>query len=286
MKFAHFYAGRSQTFDADPTVTDFLIQSRAADDLLRSRKLKEALAAYVALAGAEGVNDYQASTTLEQAIQCARNLHDDALTADLTDRIPIAAAAQTARMQNLLAQRRWTELIEQFGAEDLSQWPFWKAGEAYSARGSAYLSTGAGAKAEADLSAALELTSDPLARLGILLNLGDNRQRNLHDDDAALAAYRQIVAQTHSTGSAQYFRGLQSAAQILSRQNKHDEALAVLHHVDFDKLRGYWRGSMYRSLADALHSAGRKQQALAAYQEVLKEPAASAADRKAAEGGD
>lgn len=285
MKFAHFYAGRSQTFDADPTVTDYLIQSRAADDLLRSRKLKEALAAYVALAGAEGVNDYQATAALEQAIRCARNLHDDALAAELADRIPIVAAAKTARMQNLLAQRRWAELIEQFGAEDLSQWPFWKAGEAYSARGTAYLSTGAGAKAEADLSAALELTSDTLARLGILLNLGDNRQRNLHDDDAALAAYRQIVAQTHSTGSAYYFRGLQSAARILSRQNKHDEALAVLHHADFNNLRGYWRGAMYRSLADALQSAGRKQQALAACQEVLQEPAASAADRKAAEGG-
>ncbi len=40
---------------------------------------------------------------------------------------------------------------------------------------------------------------------------------------------------------------------------------------------------MYRSLGDALQAAGRKQQALAAYQDVLKVPAASAADRKAAE---
>ncbi len=241
MKFAHFYAGRSQTFDADPTVTDYLIQSRAADDLLRSRKLKEALAAYVALAGAEGVNDYQASAALEQAVRCARNLHDDALAAELADRIPIAAAAKTARMQNLLAQRRWTELIEQFGAEDLSQWPFWKAGEAYSARGSAYLSTGAGAKAEADLS----------ARLGTDLGRSSPARHSLEPwrqppaqparrrrGAGRLSADRRPNAQHRQR---QYFRGLQSAAQILSRQNKHDDALAVLHHADFDKLRGYWR---------------------------------------------
>jgi len=59
--------------------------------------------------------------------------------------------------------------------------------------------------------------------------------------------------------------------------------METLRTVDLTKLHGYWRGSMYRMLGDTLVAAGRGNQALAAYREVVAEAGVSAADRKAAE---
>ncbi len=283
MKFAHFYAGRSHEFDADPTVTDYLIESRAAFDRMRRGKLDEALAAYVALAAGDDATDYQRSAALEQAALCARNLRDHDRAAELADRIPIEAVADTARMQNLLARRESAELIERFRSADLTQWPFWKAGEAHFARGRAYEFAGRGDQAEADFQAALEFTSDGRARTRILLHLGTNSETVLEDDAAALEAYRRIAGQTKNTGSADYYRGVQGAARILARRGQFDDALATLRRVEIDKLRGYWRGALFRSLGDTLKAAGRNAEALAAYREVLEATEASPGDRKAAE---
>ena len=284
LKFAHFYAGNSHEFDADPSVTDYLIQSRAAADLARRGKHEEALAAYLSLAKEDDATEYQKSAALEQAASCARNRRDFDGAAELADQIPIEAVADTVRMQNLLAGRKSSELIERFGNEDLARWPFWKAGEAYLARGRAYTIAASGDRAEADLQAALELTSDSRTRTSILLGIGINRETILKDDAAALEAYQQIAAQPRNTGSADYFRGVQSAARILTRSGKFDDALDTLRLVEIDKLRGYWRGALFRSLGDTLNAADQNQEALAAYREVLEETAASAGDRKAAEG--
>jgi hypothetical protein len=74
-------------------------------------------------------------------------------------------------MLHLLAQRKAEELIDRFGSEDFTKWPFWAAGEAYATRGQAYLALGQQAKAQADLKAALALTSDPRTREKLLQTL-------------------------------------------------------------------------------------------------------------------
>ncbi len=282
MKFAHFYAGRSHEFDADPTVTDYLIESRAASELMRQRKYKEALSAYAALAAGEGLTDFQKSDALEQAALCARSLKDYDRAAELAGQIPIEAVAKTARMQILLAQRQASELIAEFVDEDFAQWPFWKAGEAYFARGRAYVIEKAGEKAEADLLAALPLTSDSRTWLSIQRTIGSNRETVLKDDGAALEAYQEIAQATKNNGSAEYYYGVQGAARILTRRGRFEEALATLKLVDVTKLRGYWHGSMLVALGETLTAAGHNEDALAAYREVLTDEDVSAADRKAA----
>ena len=283
MKFAHFYDGRSHTFEADPTVTDYLIAERAANELLRQRKLEEALDAYLALAAGDDVNEYQKSAALEQAALCARNLQDSNRAAQLADRIPIEAVADAVRMQNLLAQRKWNELIEQFGDEDLTQWPFWKAGEALHCRGRAFSVTGRGKEAETDLEKALELTTDSRARLDIWLVLGENRENNLKDDAAALGAYQQIAEASKNTGSATHYRGIQCAARMLRKDGEFEKALATLRKIDIAKLRGYWHGSMLLALGETLKTAGRNDEALAAYQEVLADDTVIPQHREAAQ---
>lgn len=282
MKFAHFYDGRSHTFDADSTVTDYLIAERAANRLLRGRKLEEALSAYVALAAGDDVNDYQKSAALEQAALCARNLQGYDRAAQIAAEIPIEAVASTARMQNLLAQRKWDELIEQFGDEDLKQWPFWKAGEGHYHRGRAFCVTGRGKEAEADLVKALELTTDTRARMDIWLVLGESREKNLKDDARALEAYQQIAEASRNTGSATYYREIQCAARMLRKKGESEKALATLRKVDIAKLRGYWHGSMLLALGETLKAAGRNDEALTAYQDILADDTVIPQHREAA----
>src|SRR6056297_988235 len=76
MKFAHFYHGSSCVFEADETVTDYLICSRAAAELMGGRKYKDALAVYVALAKAKDATDFQNSDALQHAARCARSLKE------------------------------------------------------------------------------------------------------------------------------------------------------------------------------------------------------------------
>lgn len=174
MKFAHFHAGKSYVFPADPTVTDFLIASRAAEDLVRQRKFAEALAAFVALTELKKVSDFQKSDALTSAARCARSMEDFAQAEKLAGQIPIEAVAKTVRMENLLAERKYKELVQQYGGEDWTQWPFWQIGAGAWARGQAYTHLKSGKQAEADLKTALEYTSDSRLRTRISALLGDS----------------------------------------------------------------------------------------------------------------
>jgi hypothetical protein len=173
MSFAYFYAGRSHQFEADPTVTNYVLSFKAA----RSLPKAEAVAAFAALAdGSRGkVTTRQRSEALKQAAVTACAVRDYARADEVAARIPIDAVKKTTVMNNLNAARKYTDVIRQFGGEDLARWPFWAAGEGYYARASAYAAAGEKAKAEADFRAALEWTSDKLLRLQIEKSAEANR---------------------------------------------------------------------------------------------------------------
>ena len=280
MKFAHLYEGRSHQFDKAPT-SDFLAQQQAATHLLRGRKYAEALAAFVSLSEGK-ITPEQTSAALQQAAACARALEKYEQADELAGQIPIEAVSKTVQMQNLIAQRKLKQLIEKFESEEIGSWPFWQRGEAFFMRGQAYSRLGKGPEAEKDLVQSLEFTTASQARLGVLLELGENRQSNLKDDEAALEAFQQIVAASRNNGSATYFRGLQGAARILTRGGKTDEALEILKRVDASKMRGYWHGALLLSLGETLQAADRKEEALAAYEEILTDDSTMQQQRAAA----
>ena len=87
MKFGHFYKGGSHKFDADPTVTDYLIESSKAKKLVRARKYEEALAIYTALFEDKNATPLQKPLALKQAANCARKLKMDDLAKELEARI-------------------------------------------------------------------------------------------------------------------------------------------------------------------------------------------------------
>ncbi len=283
MKFAHLFRGLSRKFSFATLTGDYLEDSKAAIDLMKKRRLEDALAAFVAIAERD-VTDFQKSSSFEQAATCARLLKDYQRAAELADQIPLETIAKTVRMENLLAKRKSRDLVEQFGQEDLSRWPFWQIGHASFVRGRAHALAGDGIKAEADFKRALEFSADKRTRLRILHLIGNNREKNLKNGDLALEAYRQMIAEAgNNNGSAEYFRCVQDAARILRGQKHLDDALATLRRVNVDKLHGYWRGSILCDLGETLAATGRKADALAAYRAVLADDSVTERDRKKAD---
>jgi tetratricopeptide (TPR) repeat protein len=284
MKFAYLYEGRSHQFPSADPDAGYLEDVRAASALMRERKYAEALAAFTTLAEGK-ITAFQKSAALEQAAACARALKDFDRAAALADLIPVPAVAMTVRMNNLLTQRKAAELVAQHGTEDIAAWPFWKRGDGYFARGRAFAETGAGKEADADLTHALEFTGDVRTRPDIWLALGRNRELTLKDDARALAAYREIIALTGQKSTATHFNGVQSAALLLRRSGKFDDAIATLREIEIDKLAGTWRSSMLLALGETFQAADRKDEALAAYKSVLADPTVEARHRKSAEEG-
>jgi hypothetical protein len=166
MKFAHFYHGNHHEFEADPSARDFLSGLRAATQLVDERKNAEAIAAFIALAddAERKPTELQQSFALKQAAATARRTSDYEQADALAARIPIEAERKNAEMQTLLARRKYAELVERFGDEDLTKRPFWAAGEAYYVRGRAYAAVGNNSRARSDLQSALELTSERQTR--------------------------------------------------------------------------------------------------------------------------
>ena len=283
MKFAHFHHGLSHQFDTDPTVTDYLIGSRAASDLMRKRKYKDALTTYMTLKSDKDTTDFQKSDALQYAARCARSLKDFDRANDIAEQIPLTSVAKTVQMENLLAQRKFDEVIQQFGDEDFAQWPFWQSGAGAFVRARAYVSMKTGDKAETDLQKALEYTSDRRIRTSILAMMGDNRELNLQKDDAALVAYRQNFESVGNIGAADEFRSVLGAARILRRQGKFDESLAALHRAKIQKLKGYWRHALQLGVGETLVAANRKDKALKVFQDILKDKSAAAGQRREAE---
>jgi len=267
MKFAKFYDGNSYQFAVGEPEADFLRAIRTADDFARKGKYAEALSV-CKTAAERDISDLQKSAALEKAAAYARNLRGDEEAAALTARIPIVAVKKVASMQSLLDRAKASEVVAQFGKEDIATWPFWKRGDGYFARGRAYSATKAGKEAEADLSSALAWSSDPQTRDAIHLALAQNRESHLLDDDRALEAFQAIVADRKQLGGANEFYALQGIARILTKRGRFDEAIAALRRADLDKLRGVWRGMLLLSVGDVQMAAGRKAEGRASYQSV------------------
>lgn len=283
LKFAHFYDGRSHAFEVDETVTDFLIEFGKAAKLKSQRKFAAAISAFTALGDYPKVSDFQKSRALAEAAACARSMRDHEQATQLATQIPVETTASIAKMENLVAQRKWIEVIEGFGDEDLTRYPFTEIGAAAFVRGRAHYGARKGEQAEADYQLAFEYVSDSRVRLSLLGAIARNREVVLKNDALALETYRQIASSKANTGGADYFAGLQGAARLLTEGGRAEEALAILDQVDAEKLGGSWSASMLLSRAETLAAAGRKVDALKAFRSVLKNKSASKAFKAKAE---
>lgn len=175
------------------------------------------------------------------------------------------------RMRDLVRERKWKELIEQFEKDEFANWPAELAAqtaEAYHLRGQAYMFLKNGKLAEADLKAALKFA--PRNEL-MWLSLADNYANNLNDDEQALAGYRHVWKLTGKSNGWLPIHSTLSIARILTDQVKTDEALEVLKQFgDMKGMAPVWRIKMLRMYGHIYAAQGKEQESLAKFREALE----------------
>lgn len=286
MKFATFYDGNSHEFDADPPEDDFLQALALAREAMNRGKRADAAQACVH-ARERATTDVQKSHALELLTGLSRSKaepqHAES-TDQLIAQIPIDAVKKTVWMQSLLDQGIARQVIDQFAQEDISAWPFWKAGDGYFARARAYMMTKAGREAEADLLRALEWTAEPRGRDTIRQLIGRNRESNLNNDDGALAAWHEVIDGTKHIGAAEQYESVLGIARILTKRGRFDDALATLRAVPLAQAAGVWRGTLLLAQGDTLLAAARPAEARAVFAAVSGDSSVDVRLRKEAEG--
>lgn len=244
---------------------DYVLDRRAAIELVKAGKNEEALEAFVALAGI-ATSDFQKSDALDLAARAADRLKQPERALELALEIPLPAVSKACRMYLLEGQRKWKEMLEQFQDEDIDAWPDELKGDALFLRGGAHYILKNGTAAERDLKLAAEYLIDPNSR-GLCLNrLGDTWRDLLKDDAQAIAAYRQVYA----TGNV--YKHCQAAiciTAILKSQGKSADAVREFDRIPLDQVTApYWRSALLVSHAGALAAAGRTDDAITYYQQV------------------
>jgi len=200
--------------------------------------------------------------------------HGDAQTAQVAAqyaRYTTDPDAVLGRMAALQQERKWKELIAQFGDMDFSAWPAAmsvKTSEALHMRGYVYSVLKDGPHAEADLKAATKLAPGHAA---IWLTLGENYVNNLNNDEQALAAYRKSFAITGKGNGWQPLTATVSIARILTSQVKPDEAIRVLQQYgDLAGMAPTWRIQLLRAYGHAYAAQGKEKESLAKFREALQ----------------
>jgi tetratricopeptide (TPR) repeat protein len=246
---------------------DYPSDRKAAMELVKAGKNEEALSAFDKMAKGTAV-EAQKSDALEQAALCSNRLkkYDQAI--ELAGQIPSVPMAKSVKIQLMLENRKYEEIIAAFKDEDMSNWPEKAAGPAYFCLGRAYITVRDGKAAETDLKKAVETLGEGELKDQARLLLGETYRDILNDDAQALAVF------TEGT-KAQALYGwicmtcIISASDILAKQNKCDEALAVLGKVDSSKMTGAWKYNFILAYANVAAAQGKKEDAIAKLNEAM-----------------
>ncbi len=248
------------------TRADYPADRQAAVSLYTASKFDEALGAFRTMS-AGNVTDFQKSDALEQAALCAYRLGRNDLAQELARTIPIAPISKCVQMNYFGNLRKWKEVVAKFKDEDIAGWPDEIAGRSFFYRAQAYAALGDGANATEEFKKALAYPLENGLKGSILQGLGDAYQYLLKDDEQALSAYRQLF----QAAGARYMQlhAVLSAANILIRQNKGEEAIRELNRMELNGLTGLWRCQILCAHGNALARQGKKTESRLKYAEAL-----------------
>ena len=283
MKFAHFHSGRSFKFDADESVTDYVIANTRAEQLYRKRKYTEAFDAFLSLAEFSGATEFQKSMAIAGAADCAIAMKEFEQIEQLSERASIDSVEKTIQMKGLAAQREWPQILQSFGDEDLSAWPFWQIGQAAAIRGTANFFAKLPKKADADFVMSLEYEPDAKIQCNTRTLMATNREVQLGDSAGALKLYQANLEGKTRIGGADEFRSLARASAILSKVGKGDEAIGLFKLVDFDRLQGHWLHEMLLAKGSTLAELGKFAEAQELFRKVRDSDSATKPQRDLAE---
>ena len=262
---------------------DYVAERRVAMELVKSNKLDEALAALTNLAAGAGTSKFQKSDALEQAALCASRLKQYDRALELAAQIPLKPISKKCRMNLMFENRKFKELIDEFKDENIENWPGDEntVGEGFYYRGMACFQWNDGTNAVKDLRKAAEYLADEALLGQACLRLGDACLK-LNDEPQALDAYLKAIKAANAGGWIKSTATV-SAAGILRKQGKFDEAFRILENAGAGKTEGYWGFALLCAWADTLAAQGKKAEAAAKYKEALALKGINEAQKKEAE---
>jgi tetratricopeptide (TPR) repeat protein len=187
---------------------------------------------------------------------------------ELLPQMPRESTKKLCRMDLLLAQGKTQELVNSFKDEDLTQWSDSHIYDALLARGQAYRQLKQYAGALRDFRKAEEFTSDPGKKAGSL-NMTGRTLQETGDDAQALVVWRRMEDISALKGYGIINDATASAARILAKQGKYDEALKEMEKIKPAE-SGYWHAQPLVVQAEIYAAQGKKTEALAKYEEALK----------------
>lgn len=222
-----------------------------AEELTRSGKDAEALAAYADLAAKFRLSERLKADVLEQASLCAGRLKDYDRAMQLAKDIPLQPISIRRQMQLMLEQKQYAELLEAFTNPKMGGRSFYQSflypeqedlmADLYYYRSIAYRETGNLAAAEADLRIMNDKRTQLTYRSGeaihdlAWLRLGNFYRQYLKDDERALAAYQNVLdritwapwgqpRKPAATGASETLVAATNAvSDILRKRGKQDE---------------------------------------------------------------
>ncbi len=243
-------------------LADYPADRKAAMDLVNAGKNQEALAAFTKMAEASTI-ETQKSDALEQAAYCTNRLkkYDEAI--ELAKKITPPEMSKAVQMSLMLDNRKSAELLAAFKGEDISNWPDKAAGLAGYCRGIAYITVRDGQAAVADLKKAVDSLGEGYMRDEARLRLGETYGALLNDDAQALAVYADGIAKSKDNYGWIRMTCITSTSDILVKQKKCDEALAVLGKIDSSAMTGVWKYNFMLAYANVYAAQGKKAEAIA-----------------------
>lgn len=248
-------------------VADYQDDHKAAMELVKAGKNEEAMSAFEKM-GKSTADEAQKNDAFEQAAICASNLkkYDQAL--ELAGQIPQVPMAKAVKIRIMFENNKHKELLAAFKEEDMSAWPEKAAGPAYFYRGRAYMTVRDGKAAEADLKKVVSSQSAGKLRDQAFLYLGKTYCEILNDDAQALANFAEVTKSGANYGWIN-LSCITSSSDILVKQKKYDEALAILAKVDSSKMPAVWKYNFILAYANVAGAQGKKEEAIAKLNEGL-----------------
>ena len=246
---------------------NFADDFEGAVKLMNSGKYAEAQEAFIKLSEVaptpQSGDDALAYATRSAS---AQKKFDEALA--IAAKIKDVPLSKKWRMEIMLADFKSPDLIKEFKDEDIGAWPEKIAFDGFFKRGFAYMVTGDGVKAAADLEKAVEKGLTPDQKVAAAEMLGNVYMSQIKDDEKALAAFA-VAEKFQLNGRSSFMGSLISASVILTKQGKFDEALAKLNIIDQKQAFEYWKANIIASYGDVYAAKGDKAQASVKYKEAM-----------------
>lgn len=251
---------------------DYITQRQEATDLVKARDYDKALVLLQTMAKSNDVSDVQKVDAQVLAFECMLSLKQYEQADKWIESIDSVPYATLCRMELHEKQRQYKEVLELSKDMKIDEWPDAIKGDAYSMRGASATRAKEYELAISDLTNALDYkvnANDKANGFNILATA----YHLSGDDENALATYRKTLT------AGQKFKGTTAAiaiADILRKQKKTDEALAVLQAWDKEtdieemgKANAVWPAQFHMAYARVLVDQGKTAQAISHYKQAL-----------------